>query len=91
MHSRAASAGNGATGPRAARSDVQVEPKAVARVAALLDLAQAGEAFGAEGEQLLAFNCGGPAFLFSRDKLVGDLGPRLVALVKQLETNLGRG
>ena len=47
--------------------------------------------FGAEGEQLLAFNCGGPAFLFSRDKLVGDLGPRLVALVKQLETNLGRG
>jgi len=47
--------------------------------------------FGADGEQLMAFNCGGPAFLFSRDKLVGDLGPRLVTLVKQLETQLGRG
>ncbi len=47
--------------------------------------------FGADGEQLLAFNCGGPAFLFSRDKLVGELGPRLVSLVKQLETQLGRG
>jgi DNA-binding IclR family transcriptional regulator len=48
-------------------------------------------AFGADGEQVMAFNCGGPAFLLSRDKLVGDLGPRLVKLVKDIETNLGRG
>lgn len=45
---------------------------------------------GADGEQVMAFNCGGPAFLMSRDKLEQDLGPRLVALVKTIETNLGR-
>ena len=48
-------------------------------------------AFGADGEQVMAFNCGGPAFLLSREKLVEDLGPRLVQLVKNIETNLGRG
>jgi DNA-binding IclR family transcriptional regulator len=47
--------------------------------------------FGADGEQLMALNCGGPAFLLSREKLAGDLGPRLVTLVKNIETNLGRG
>ncbi len=47
--------------------------------------------FGADGEQVMAFNCGGPAFLLSREKLVDDLGPRLVQLVKNIETNLGRG
>lgn len=47
--------------------------------------------FGADGEQVMAFNCGGPAFLIPREKLVEDLGPRLVQLVKNLETNLGRG
>ena len=47
-------------------------------------------AFGFDGEQVMAFNCGGPAFLLSREKLVGDLGPRLVKLVKDIETNLGR-
>jgi DNA-binding IclR family transcriptional regulator len=46
---------------------------------------------GADGEQVMAFNCGGPAFLLSRDKLESDLGPRLVALVKTIESNLGRG
>ena len=44
-----------------------------------------------DGEPVMAFNCGGPAFLLSRDKLENDLGPRLVALVKTVETNLGRG
>lgn len=43
------------------------------------------------GEQLMAFNCGGPAFLLSREKLEQDLGPRLVALVRQIDNNLGRG
>jgi DNA-binding IclR family transcriptional regulator len=46
--------------------------------------------FGADGEQLMAFNCGGPSFLLSREKLRDDLGPRLVKLVKDIETNLGR-
>ncbi|MBB5366802.1 MULTISPECIES: IclR family transcriptional regulator [unclassified Janthinobacterium] len=45
----------------------------------------------ADGGPVMAFNCGGPAFLLSRDKLENDLGPRLVALVKTVETNLGRG
>lgn len=46
--------------------------------------------FGADGAPPMAFNCGGPAFLLSREKLEGDLGPRLVQLVKTMETNLGR-
>ena len=46
---------------------------------------------GADGAQVMTFNCGGPAFLLSREKLVDDLGPRLVQLVKNIETNLGRG
>ena len=46
---------------------------------------------GFGGEQVMAFNCGGPAFLLSREKLESDLGPRLVALVKTVEKNLGRG
>lgn len=47
--------------------------------------------FGPDGEQLLSFNCGGPAFLLSRETLEQDLGPRLVKLVKTIEANLGRG
>ena len=46
---------------------------------------------GADGGQVMAFNCGGPAFLLSREQLESDLGPRLVALVKTIESNLGRG
>jgi DNA-binding IclR family transcriptional regulator len=46
---------------------------------------------GADGAQAMAFNCGGPAFLLSRDKLEQDLGPRLVQLVKKIDINLGRG
>lgn len=39
-----------------------------------------------DGSGILAFNCGGPGFLFSRDRLVSDLGPRLVALAKTVTT-----
>jgi DNA-binding IclR family transcriptional regulator len=42
------------------------------------------------GEQVMAFNCGGPAFLLSRKRLEEDLGPRLVKLVQQIDSNLGR-
>lgn len=45
----------------------------------------------ADGEQPMSFNCGGPAFLLSRERLEEDLGPRLVRLVRQIDTNLGRG
>jgi DNA-binding IclR family transcriptional regulator len=37
----------------------------------------------AEGE-LLAFNCGGPAFMLKKEQLKKDIGPRLVEMVKQL-------
>jgi len=36
----------------------------------------------------LAFNCGGPAFLLDRDRLVRDLGPRLVLLARNVEVAL---
>jgi len=38
----------------------------------------------------MAFNCGGPAFLLSRDALETDLGPGLVRLVRKVQTSLGR-
>jgi len=43
-----------------------------------------------DGEQAMAFNCGGPAFLLSRDKLMDDLGPRLVRVAARIDANLGR-
>jgi DNA-binding IclR family transcriptional regulator len=46
---------------------------------------------GVDGEQVMSFNCGGPAFLLSRERLEEDLGPRLVQLVRRIDTNLGRG
>jgi hypothetical protein len=39
----------------------------------------------------MAFNCGGQVVLLSREKLAGDLGPRLAQPAKNIETNLGRG
>lgn len=38
----------------------------------------------------MAFNCGGPAFLLPQEKLVDDLGPRLVQLVRNVEMSMGR-
>lgn len=37
---------------------------------------------------IVAFNCGGPSFLFDRKRLAGDLGPRLVNLVRNVESQL---
>ena len=45
---------------------------------------------GVDGEKVMAFNCGGPAFLLSRDALETDLGPGLVRLVRKVQTSLGR-
>ncbi|KQV87221.1 IclR family transcriptional regulator [Massilia sp. Root351] len=46
---------------------------------------------GLDGEQVMAFNCGGPAFLLSHARLEQDLGPKLVQLVRRIDTILGRG
>jgi DNA-binding IclR family transcriptional regulator len=46
---------------------------------------------GLDGEQVMAFNCGGPAFLLSHARLEEDLGPKLVQLVRRIDTILGRG
>ena len=43
-----------------------------------------------DGSGVLAFNCGGPAFLLSRDRLVDELGPRLVLLGRNVEAALLR-
>lgn len=44
-----------------------------------------------DGSSILAFNCGGPSFLFERKKLLNDLGPRLVNLARNVEAALMRG
>lgn len=45
---------------------------------------------GVGGEKQMAFNCGGPAYLLAHDKLKHDIGPRLKALVANVERDLGR-
>ncbi|MDR2001334.1 MAG: IclR family transcriptional regulator [Zoogloeaceae bacterium] len=39
---------------------------------------------------LMAFNCGGPAFILSREKLENDIGPKLVSLVKLVSNVISR-
>lgn len=39
---------------------------------------------------IVALNCGGAAFLLPRERLEGDLGPRLVAVARKIEAALGR-
>ncbi|MDR3465004.1 MAG: IclR family transcriptional regulator [Xanthobacteraceae bacterium] len=38
-----------------------------------------------DGTGPYAFNCGAPAFKFSEDRLIQDIGPRLVAMAKNIE------
>lgn len=42
-----------------------------------------------DGTGPYAFNCGAPAFRFTEDRLINDIGPRLVAMVRNIETALG--
>jgi DNA-binding IclR family transcriptional regulator len=42
-----------------------------------------------DGTGTYAFNCGAPAFRFTEDRLVNDIGPRLVAMVRNIEAALG--
>jgi DNA-binding IclR family transcriptional regulator len=42
----------------------------------------------ADGTGIFAFNCGAPSFHFSRSRLVSDIGPRLVNMVRNIEAEL---
>jgi DNA-binding IclR family transcriptional regulator len=42
-----------------------------------------------DGTGPYAFNCGAPAFRFTEDRLRDDIGPRLVAMVRNIEQALG--
>jgi len=54
------------------------------------DVAAAGVALKLnDGTGPYAFNCGAPAFRFTEDRLVSDIGPRLVAMVRNIEAALG--
>src|SRR6201992_1092345 len=44
-----------------------------------------------DGTGPYAFNCGAPAFRFTEDRLRSDIGPRLVAMVRNIEAALGGG
>lgn len=54
------------------------------------DIASVGVPFTAPDGTRMAFNCGGPAFVMSRDTLEKDIGPRLVDLVQRLGAAVGR-
>jgi DNA-binding IclR family transcriptional regulator len=42
-----------------------------------------------DGTGPYAFNCGAPAFRFTEDRLRHDIGPRLLAMVRNIEAALG--
>jgi DNA-binding IclR family transcriptional regulator len=42
-----------------------------------------------DGSGAFAFNCGAPAFQFTRERLESDIGPRLVNMVRNVEVDLG--
>uniref|UniRef100_Q07K24 Transcriptional regulator, IclR family n=1 Tax=Rhodopseudomonas palustris (strain BisA53) TaxID=316055 RepID=Q07K24_RHOP5 len=42
-----------------------------------------------DGTGPYAFNCGAPAFRFTEERLLNDIGPRLLAMVRNIETALG--
>jgi DNA-binding IclR family transcriptional regulator len=42
-----------------------------------------------DGTGPYAFNCGAPAFRFTEGRLLNDIGPRLVAMVRNIEAALG--
>jgi DNA-binding IclR family transcriptional regulator len=41
-----------------------------------------------DGSGIFAFNCGAPAFQFTRKRLESDIGPRLVNMVRNVEVDL---
>ncbi len=54
------------------------------------DISAAGVALKLnDGTGPYAFNCGAPAFRFTEDRLRNDIGPRLLAMVRNIEAALG--
>jgi DNA-binding IclR family transcriptional regulator len=54
------------------------------------DVAAVGAALiSSDGSEIFAFNCGAPAFHFTRARLESDIGPRLVNMVRNIEADLG--
>jgi DNA-binding IclR family transcriptional regulator len=54
------------------------------------DIAAAGVALKLnDGTGPYAFNCGAPAFRFTEERLLNDIGPRLMAMVRNIEAALG--
>ena len=43
------------------------------------------------GEDIVAFNCGAPAFKLSRQRLEQEVGPQLVAMARKIGSRLGSG
>ena len=41
-----------------------------------------------DGTGPYAFNCGAPSFRFNEEKLIKDVGPRLAAMVRDIEAVL---
>lgn len=41
-----------------------------------------------DGTEVFSFNCGGPPFLLTKEKILNDIGPRLVALVNNVSYDL---
>jgi DNA-binding IclR family transcriptional regulator len=39
---------------------------------------------------MMAFNCGYPAFMITRERIENEIGPLLVALVKRVSGSMGR-
>lgn len=54
------------------------------------DIYGVGVPFSSPNAGLMAFNCGGPAFMLTREKLEEDIGPRLVSLVQKVGGLMGR-
>jgi DNA-binding IclR family transcriptional regulator len=42
-----------------------------------------------DGTGPYAFNCGAPAFRFTEERLINDIGPRLLTMVRNIEAALG--
>lgn len=54
------------------------------------EIAAVGVPFRSADGSVMAFNCGGPAYVLTRAKLEEEIGPRLVSLVKKVGNMIGR-
>lgn len=54
------------------------------------EIAAVGVPFQAADGSVMAFNCGGPAYELTRARLEEEIGPRLVSLVKNVGSMIGR-